>query len=117
MTTRPPSITFKENCPDLRNSKVADVVRELQDYGCQVSVHDPIAEPAEAHHEYAITLTPWEQLPQADALVAAVSHQEYLAMPLDNILGKLKQGGIFIDVKSAYETNAIIAHGHTPWRL
>src|SRR5476651_942078 len=56
-------LTFKENCPDLRNSKVADVVKELQEFGCEVSVHDPLAVPKEAVHEYGITLTEWSALP------------------------------------------------------
>ncbi len=111
-------LTFKENCPDLRNSKVADMVRELQDFGCAVSVHDPIAESAEAEHEYGIALTPWEQLPKdADALVAAVSHKEYLAMGLAELTTNLKQGGVFSDVKSAYDPAAIQAAGFQLWRL
>ena len=111
-------LTFKENCPDLRNSKVADLVRELQSFGCEVAVHDPIAEPAEAVHEYGITLTPWHELPTgADAIVAAVSHKAYLAMPLADILGKLKPGGVFTDVKSAYDPAAIRDAGYTLWRL
>jgi len=110
-------LTFKENCPDIRNSKVADLVRELQDYGCDVLVHDPIAEAAEAQHEYGIALTPWEALPQADALVAAVSHRKYLDMQLPELLGKLKVGGVFIDVKSAHNPANIRAAGHTLWRL
>ncbi len=111
-------LTFKENCPDLRNSKVADLVKELQSFGCDVSVHDPIAESPEAEHEYGISLTPWEQLPNdAEALVAAVSHQEYLAMSLDEITAKLKQGGVFTDVKSAYDQAAVKAAGFKLWRL
>ena len=111
-------LTFKENCPDLRNSKVADLVRELQDFGCEVSVHDPIAEPPEAIHEYGITLTPWEQLPnEADAIVAAVSHKEYLAMSLAELTAKLRRGGVFTDVKSAYDQAAVKAAGFNLWRL
>ena len=111
-------LTFKENCPDLRNSKVADMVRELQEFGCDVSVHDPIAETAEAMHEYGIRLTPWEQLPEkAEAIVAAVSHKEYNVMPLIDILAKLKPSGIFVDVKSAYEPQVILGAGHKLWRL
>ncbi len=111
-------LTYKENCPDLRNSKVADLVRELESFGCAVSVHDPIAEPAEAVQEYGITLTPWQALPTgADAIVAAVSHRQYLAMPLADILGKLKPGGVFTDVKSAYDPAAIRAAGYRLWRL
>lgn len=111
-------LTFKENCPDLRNSKVADLVRELQDFGCNVSVHDPIAEPAEAEHEYGIPLLSWDSLPgEADAIVAAVSHSDYLNAPLSDILGKLKKNGLFIDVKSAYDAASVRAAGHELWRL
>jgi UDP-N-acetyl-D-galactosamine dehydrogenase len=111
-------LTFKENCPDLRNSKVADVVRELEEFDCAVSVHDPIAEPREAKHEYGIDLTAWENLPtDADAIVAAVSHKEYLALPLSDILGRLKSGGVFVDVKSAYDAKAIRQAGYALWRL
>ena len=111
-------LTFKEDCPDLRNSKVADLVRELQSFGCEVSVHDPIAEPPEAEHEYGISLTPWDKLPgEVDAIVAAVSHKQYKAMPLSDILGKLRKGGVFTDVKSAYDQAAVKAAGYSLWRL
>jgi UDP-N-acetyl-D-galactosamine dehydrogenase len=110
-------LTFKENCSDLRNSKVADVVRELQDFGCDVSVHDPVADPHEALQEYAISLKAWQALPEADAIVAAVSHKEYLFMPQTDLLAKLKTGGVFVDVKSAYNPVAIQAAGYRLWRL
>jgi UDP-N-acetyl-D-galactosamine dehydrogenase len=111
-------LTFKENCPDLRNSKVADLVRELQEYGCAVSVHDPIAEPAEAVHEYGITLTSWDQLPNdVDAIVAAVAHSDYLARPLTDLTSKLRAGAVFVDVKTAYDPAAIRAAGFALWRL
>ena len=111
-------LTFKENCPDLRNSKVADLVKELQGFGCDVSVHDPLAEPAEALHEYGITLSPWDLLPSnADAIVAAVSHTEYISQPLTELLSKLKQGGALIDIKSSYSAEAVGAAGYTLWRL
>jgi len=111
-------ITFKENCPDLRNSKVADLVKELQEFGCDVSVHDPLAEPRDAIHEYGITLSDWDALPeQADAVVAAVSHHEYTSQPVTRLLAKLKQGGVFIDIKSNYQPEAIAAAGYNVWRL
>ena len=110
-------LTFKENCPDLRNSKVADVIQELREYGCEVYVHDPIAESSEAEHEYGITLTPWDQLPKADAIVAAVSHHQYLDMPVDDILKVAKPNAVFIDVKSAYKQEDIKNKGFTLWRL
>ena len=111
-------LTFKEDCSDLRNSKVADLVKELKEFGCDVAVHDPIAESVEAEHEYGISLTPWEQLPRnADAIVAAVSHQEYRAMPLAELTAGLRKGGVFTDVKSAYDPAAIKAAGFNLWRL
>jgi UDP-N-acetyl-D-galactosamine dehydrogenase len=111
-------LTFKENCPDLRNSKVADLVRELQEFGCDVSVHDPLAESREAEHEYGIALTEWDSLPkQADAIVAAVSHAEYIDQPVDRLLKKLKPAGVFIDIKSAYSREAIEGAGFALWRL
>jgi UDP-N-acetyl-D-galactosamine dehydrogenase len=110
-------LTFKENCPDIRNSKVAELVRELQDYGCEVLVHDPIADPAEAQQEYGIVLTPWEGLPQADALIAAVSHRQYQNMPLDDLQSKLQPTGVFVDVKSAYPPQAMTEIGLRVWRM
>jgi UDP-N-acetyl-D-glucosamine/UDP-N-acetyl-D-galactosamine dehydrogenase len=111
-------LTFKENCPDLRNSKVADLIRELADYGCDVAVHDPIAEAPEAEHEYGITLRQWQALPEeADAVVMAVAHREYLEMPMSDLLRRLKKGGQVVDVKSVLDPAAITAAGYRLWRL
>lgn len=110
-------LTFKENCSDLRNSKVADIVAELKSYGVEVYVHDPIANPAEAEREYGIPLVPWEELPQADVILAAVAHRQYLSMSLDEMLAKLKQGGCFMDVKSCYDAPALRSAGYHVWRL
>jgi UDP-N-acetyl-D-galactosamine dehydrogenase len=110
-------LTFKENCSDIRNSKVADLVRELQDYDCDILIHDPIASAEEAKDEYGLMLTPWDNLPQADAIVAAVSHQQYLKMPLNDLLAKLKPTGVFVDVKSVYPERRIREQGIQVWRL
>jgi UDP-N-acetyl-D-galactosamine dehydrogenase len=111
-------LTFKENCPDLRNSKVADLVKELQEFGCDVRVHDPLAAPAEAMHEYGIALIEWNALPdQSDAIVAAVSHSEYTSQSVTHLLAKLKHGGVFIDIKSAYQPEGIESAGYKLWRL
>lgn len=110
-------LTFKENCPDLRNSKVAELVSELKEYGCEVQVHDPIADPAEAKHEYGIELMNWEALPKCDAIVAAVPHQHYLCIPTDEILELLRPNGVFIDVKSAYRADDVESRGYRLWRL
>lgn len=111
-------LTFKENCADLRNSKVADLAAELADFGCDVIVHDPLARPEDALHEYGIGLVAWNDLPNdADAIVAAVPHADFKARPLADILGLLKPHGVFMDIKSAYDRNAIEAAGVRLWRL
>ncbi len=110
-------LTFKENCPDLRNSKVADIVYELQSYGVDVHVYDPVAEADEAQHEYGIRLDRWEDLPRADAVVAAVAHKELLARPLSELHAKLNPQGCFIDVKSQFDKNAFLDAGFSVWRL
>jgi UDP-N-acetyl-D-glucosamine/UDP-N-acetyl-D-galactosamine dehydrogenase len=110
-------MTFKENCPDLRNSKVIDVVNELTSFGANVFVHDPIADSAECEHEYGTRLTEWEALPKSCAVVAAVSHDEYRTLGLKSIAGKLVRGGVFVDVKSVYDPAEIDALGLRSWRL
>ena len=111
-------LTFKEDCPDLRNSKVVDLIRALQVNGLHILVHDPIADPEEALREYGLTLTPWDELPRnASAIVAAVSHREYGERPLDKTLELLKPRGILSDVKSNYDAKIIQNSGHVVWRL
>ncbi|MDM5176023.1 nucleotide sugar dehydrogenase [Massilia sp. DJPM01] len=110
-------LTFKENCPDLRNSKVADIITELTTYGVQVHVHDPVADAAEAMHEYGVELESWDRLPQADAIIAAVSHKELLARPLSDLQAKLNKGACFMDVKSLFDQDALRAAGFSVWRL
>jgi UDP-N-acetyl-D-galactosamine dehydrogenase len=110
-------LTFKENCADLRNSKVVDIVRELVSYGVEVFVHDPRVSAEEAQHEYGIQLRTWQELPQGDALVLAVAHAEFLAMPRDTMLSKVVERGCVIDVKSALDRDALAARGLKVWRL
>ncbi|WP_313760969.1 nucleotide sugar dehydrogenase [Rhizobium sp.] len=110
-------LTFKENCADLRNSKVADLIAELREFGCAVSVHDPLADPGDARHEYGIELVRWEDLPQADAIVIAVPHRQYQDMPSGDLLAKLQPGGLFVDIKSAFRPDVIAETGFSLWRL
>jgi UDP-N-acetyl-D-galactosamine dehydrogenase len=110
-------LTFKEDCPDLRNSRVIDVIRELQSYGVSVHVHDPMADVAEAQHEYAIRLETWDELPQADAMVLAVAHKEYLAMKPSDLTAKIVRNGALIDVKSKLAVDSVAAAGFSVWRL
>jgi UDP-N-acetyl-D-galactosamine dehydrogenase len=110
-------LTFKENCPDLRNSRVIDVVRELQSYGATVHVHDPVAQSEEAMHEYGVQLVPWNALPRAAAMVAAVAHREFKARPIDDYVSKLAPEGLFVDVKCQMAPEALRARGIRVWRL
>jgi len=110
-------LTFKEDCPDLRNSRVIDVIRELQSYGAQVIVHDPVAASHEAAHEYGVELVPWDRLPKAAAIVAAVGHKQFKARPLSDYLGRLMPKGVVADVKSQFDAAAMEASGVTVWRL
>ena len=110
-------LTFKEDCPDLRNSRVIDVIQELQSYGARVIVHEPVANAKEALHEYGIELTAWDDLPPAAAIVAAVAHRGFKERPLSDFVGKLQKGGVLADVKSMFNVSELVAQGVTVWRL
>jgi len=111
-------LTFKEDCPDLRNTKVADLIAELSSFGCEVIVNDPLAAADEARHEYGIKLTAWDELPRnADAIIVAVTHKEYLNMPLRNITAQMRDGGVFVDIKSAFDSLEITGAGYRLWRM
>ncbi|MCL2635404.1 MAG: nucleotide sugar dehydrogenase [Betaproteobacteria bacterium] len=110
-------LTFKEDCPDLRNSRVIDVIRELESYGARVIVHDPVADPAEARHEYGVDLVAWDDLPNSAAIVAAVGHREFKERATTDFLSKLKKDGVVIDVKSLFEPSAFAKAGINFWRL
>ncbi len=110
-------LTFKEDCADLRNSKVVDIINELGSYGAEVFVHDPAADPEEAMQEYGVPLLAWDELPRADAIVAAVAHRSYRKLGVEDICRKLIKGGNFIDVKAGFDAAALGAAGLKVWRL
>jgi UDP-N-acetyl-D-galactosamine dehydrogenase len=110
-------LTFKENCSDLRNSRVIDVVRELNAFGARVHVHDPVADPAEAMHEYGLMLTSWDELPRADAIVSAVAHRALRERSVDDLAAKLVPNGVYVDVKSQVDAAALRSRGIKVWRL
>ena len=110
-------LTFKEDCADLRNSKVVDIIQELKSYGVEVFVHDPNASPEEAMHEYGVRLTDWSELPRADAIIAAVAHRSYQQLAVEDLTRKLTKGGCFIDVKAGFDAAALGAQGFRVWRL
>jgi UDP-N-acetyl-D-galactosamine dehydrogenase len=110
-------LTFKENCPDLRNSKVADMIRELESYGLQVHVHDPVADADDAMHEYGVKLESWDELPCAEAMISAVAHRELAERPLRQMQDKIVPSGCFIDLKSQFDERALRESGLSVWRL
>ncbi len=110
-------LTFKEDVPDLRNSKVADLITELRNHGLEVHVHDPVANAEEAEREYGIHLEPWERLPRAELVVLAVPHRTLLERPVSDYAAKAAPGAVFVDVKSRFEPAALASAGFAAWRL
>jgi len=102
-------LTFKENVPDLRNSKVPDIINELREYGVQVVVHDPIAESEEAEHEYGIKLVDLKQIKDVDGVIMAVAHRSFLEMGMSELLRPLRDqnSGVLIDVKSILDPSKV----------
>ncbi len=110
-------LTFKEDCPDLRNTRVVDIISELKSYGCEVLVHDPMAAPEEAKQYYNVDLKPWEELTDLGALILAVPHGWYRNKPLGAFTGKLNPMGGLIDVKCMLDPNQVKQVGIPFWRL
>ena len=109
-------LTFKEDVNDLRNSRVPDIVRELQEFGVQPLVFDPVADPEEALAEYGFALSPWEAMRDLDGLILAVAHQHFRRMPLAQLLGGLNKGGVIGDIKSILDPRSLPSD-HLYWSL
>jgi UDP-N-acetyl-D-glucosamine/UDP-N-acetyl-D-galactosamine dehydrogenase len=111
-------VTFKENCADVRHSKVVDIVAELKSFGVNVCVWDPIADPKEVEREYGLTLADWKSGAPYDAVVAAVAHKEIVEMDLKEVSRLVvRKGAPFIDVKSSFSRDALKEASFRPWRL
>jgi len=110
-------LTFKEDCPDLRNSKVVDIIRELQDYGINVQVHDPLVDPEEAKHEYNVSITPMEKLKPAAAVVVAVAHNTYRNLSPSKLIALMGNNPVVVDVKGIYNRQELNSIGAKVWRL
>lgn len=111
-------LTFKEGCADLRNSRVVDVIRELEGVGIEVLVHDPIADARDARHEHGIDLVELDDLGSLDAIVAAVAHRQIVQLEISQLSGLARKRGIpFIDVKAAFDRDALRNAGFSVWRL
>lgn len=110
-------LTFKENCADLRNSKVIDIIRELESYGIEVYVNDPYADADEALENFGLSLLQYEDMPIAEAILVAVAHRDYYEIVLHSIASKLKSGGVFVDVKAIFDRKSLKKMGVNHWRL
>ena len=114
-------LTFKENCPDTRNSKVDDIIKQLNKYGIQPSVVDPWASERDAMHEYGVKLTKLDNVSDADCVIVAVAHNEFKALGLQSIKSLFRDvpddEKVLIDVKGLYSIEALKASGIRWWRL
>ena len=115
-------LTFKENCPDTRNSKVVDIIKRLKEYDINPIVTDNWADAEVAKHEYGVELTSWDAVPKADCVIVAVGHNEYRNMSLMQIKGLFKdeladEEKVLVDVKSLYRMDELKASGMRFWRL
>ncbi len=115
-------ITFKENCPDTRNSKVVDIINHLKEYGIDPVVTDPWADKEVAKHEYGVDLVPFDDIPKADCIIVAVGHNEFRSMSTMQLKNLFKEGApddekVLIDVKSLYRLDELKASGMRFWRL
>lgn len=115
-------ITFKENCPDTRNSKVVDIIKRLKEYNIDPIVSDSWADPEVAKQEYGVDIVPFNELPKADCLIVAVGHKELRSMSTMQLKELFKEGTpddekVLIDVKSLYRMDELKASGMRFWRL
>ncbi|EPR44732.1 nucleotide sugar dehydrogenase [Desulfovibrio sp. X2] len=112
-------LTFKENVPDLRNTRVTDIIAELHEYCPNVLVHDPHADPAEAMHEYGLSLAPLEEMHDLSAIIVAVGHAEYRSLSLEALRAMFAPGAVplILDVKGMLDRTALSAQGFAYWRL
>jgi len=112
-------LTFKENCPDVRNTKVIDIIDELEEYGIEVLVVDPAADAEEVYNEYGIKLRNVDEIENIDAVIFAVAHDEFKSLTLENIfkLYNGSNGKVLIDVKGIFEKEEAESLGYIYWRL
>lgn len=111
-------LSFKENCPDLRNSKVIDIIHELRDYAVEVLVHDPVVDAHQAMHEYGLQLSMLQDFTELDALILAVAHQHYLTLTPEQLIQCLKpHSKVIIDVKSVLDQSNYAKQEVNLWRL
>jgi UDP-N-acetyl-D-glucosamine/UDP-N-acetyl-D-galactosamine dehydrogenase len=110
-------LTFKENCPDVRNTRVLDIMKELERLGVKVDIFDPLAHAEEIHEDFGKYATPWEKLDPADALIVAAPHKQLKEMIKKDYRRLLKSPGIFVDVKGVFSQKDLCHKDDLYWRL
>ncbi|RJP87321.1 MAG: nucleotide sugar dehydrogenase [Desulfobacteraceae bacterium] len=110
-------LTFKEDCSDLRNSRVIDIIEELQEFCIDPIVHDPLADEADAQNFFSVRLSPWEAMTDLDAMIIAVGHRVYKQLDLDEFISRLNPNGCIIDIKSILDVSSVKKSGVNYWRL
>jgi UDP-N-acetyl-D-galactosamine dehydrogenase len=110
-------LTFKEDCADLRNTRVIDIVTELQAYGITPLIHDPLADPEAAKAIYGVSMCQWEDLKDLDAVIIAVAHSQYRQMKAEDFLNHIAPGGCLLDIKGIVDPLSIRENGFYFWRL
>lgn len=110
-------LTFKEDCPDLRNSKVEDILAELKEYQCNIIVHDPMADSAEAMEEYGVELTQWDDIKDASAVILAVAHSHYRQLQPSDIEKITAKNSVVMDVKCILDRASYNQENIDVWRL
>jgi UDP-N-acetyl-D-galactosamine dehydrogenase len=112
-------LTFKENVPDLRNTRAIDVIREIEEYNCEVLVHDPLVDLEEAREEYGLDLVGVDALKDLDAIVLTVGHEEFTAFTPENIRAMFRnpESGVLVDVRGVLDRETFESAGIAYWRL
>jgi UDP-N-acetyl-D-galactosamine dehydrogenase len=110
-------VTFKENCPDIRNSKVIDIIEELKEFGIKVTPHDPCADHSECKKEYGVNLSDFNKLTPASCVIISVEHDQYKKLPIKTLFSLVKKNGVIIDVKGIFDPDKIVKAGYTYWSL
>lgn len=110
-------LTFKENCPDIRNTRVTDIIAELNEFGIATQVHDPLADASDTHREYGIELVEFKNLKPASALVIAVAHDAFKKLAPAELKKLMLEPSVLIDVKSAFRPEDLQKSGIKSWRL
>lgn len=110
-------LTFKENCPDLRNSKVFDIIDELIDYGIECLVHDPVADVEMAKSHYNVNLVDWDEISEVDTIIIAVAHNQFKQYPVESMQSKLRHNSLLVDLKNILNPFECQQKGIDLWRL